>query len=202
MKGWVGWGGVKIISSNDIMCHVHSHPPSHHIGKILDGQSLISGKRVLVVHNTHRQQKNLQARNPCSVQETISSQNGQAQSFRYGFLSQVAPIRYGVIGCRCNVLTVNECGRPLRQGQHGCRFRTLSGCQQSSVLCCCLWKCVFGYTKLCLRSPDVQISLEEGGRSSKFFEEVNMLTFLHPFLFRRNGNFDFPKSFCSTKWKF
>ena len=183
------------------MCHVHSHPSSHHIGKTLDGQSLISGKRVLVVHNTHRQQKNLQARNPCSVQETISSQNGQAQSFRYAFLSQVAPIRYGVIGCRCNVLTVNECGRPLRQGQHGCRFRTLSGCQQSSVLCCCLWKCVFGYTKLCLRSPDVQISLEKGGRSSNFFEEVNMLTFLHPFLFRRNGNFDFPKSFCSTKWK-
>ena len=26
--------GVKIISSNDIMCHVHSHPPSHPIGKI------------------------------------------------------------------------------------------------------------------------------------------------------------------------
>ena len=43
--------GVKIISSNDIMCHVHSHPPSHHIGKILDGQSLISGKRVLVVNH-------------------------------------------------------------------------------------------------------------------------------------------------------
>ena len=75
--GW-GWVGVKIISSNDIMCHVHSHPPSHHIGKILDGQSIISGKRVLVVHNTHRQQKNLQARNPCSVQETISLQNCQA----------------------------------------------------------------------------------------------------------------------------
>ena len=62
------------------MCHVHSHPPSHHTGKILDGQSLISGKRVLVVHNTHRQQKNLQARNPCSVQETISSQNSKAVS--------------------------------------------------------------------------------------------------------------------------
>ena len=35
----VGWG-VKIISSKDIMFHVHSHPPSHHIGKILDGQLL------------------------------------------------------------------------------------------------------------------------------------------------------------------
>ena len=161
----------------------------------------------LVVYNTHRQQQNLQARNPCSVQETISSQNGQAQSFRYGFLSQVAPIRYGVIGCRCNVLTVNECGRPLRQGQHGCRFRTLSGCQQSSVLCCCLWKCVFGYTKLCLRSPDVHISLEKGCRSSNFsrrwtcwlsripfsFDEMEVLTFPNPFV-RRNGNSDFPKS--------
>ena len=159
MGGWVWDGGVgvgfKIKSSNEKMCHVHPPPPSHHIGKILDGQSLISGKRVLVVHNTHRQQKNLQARNPCSVQETISLQNCQAQSFRYLFLSQVAPIRYCVIGCRCNVLTVNECVRPPRQGQHGCRFRTPSGCQQSSVLCCCLWKCVFGYTKLCLRGPDV-----------------------------------------------
>ena len=129
---------VKIISSNEIMCHVHSRPPSNHIGKILDGQSLISGKRVLVVHNTHRQQKNLQTRSPCSVQETISWQNCQAQSFRYWLLSQVAPIRYGVIGCRCNVLTVNECGRPPRQGHHGCRFRAPSACQQSSVLCCCL----------------------------------------------------------------
>ena len=70
---WGGGGGwVKIISSNDIMCHVHSHPPSHHIGKILDGQSLITGKRVLVVHNTHRKQKNLQARNPCSIQDAKS----------------------------------------------------------------------------------------------------------------------------------
>ena len=77
-KGGVGWGGVKIISSNDIMCHVHSHPPSHHIGKILDGQSLITGKRVLVVHNTYRKQKNLQARSPCSVQETVLSQNCKA----------------------------------------------------------------------------------------------------------------------------
>ena len=110
------------MSSNDIMCHVHSHPPSHHIGKILDGQSFISGKRVLVVHNTHRQQKNLQVRNPCSVQEAISSQNCQAQSFRYGFLSQVAPIRYGVIGCRCNVLTVNECGRLLGRGSMAADF--------------------------------------------------------------------------------
>ena len=77
--------GVKIISSSDIMCHVHSHPPSHHIGKILDGQSLIIGKRVLVVHNTYRKQKNLQARSPCSVQETGLSQNCKAQSFRHGF---------------------------------------------------------------------------------------------------------------------
>ena len=40
--GW-GWGGggVQVISSNDILCHLHSHPLSHHIGKILDGQSLI-----------------------------------------------------------------------------------------------------------------------------------------------------------------
>ena len=91
---WLGVGlWVKIISSNDIMCHVHSHPPSHHIGKILDGQSLISGKRVLVVHNTYRKQKNLQARSPCSVQETVLSQNCKAQSFRHGFLSQIAPIR-------------------------------------------------------------------------------------------------------------
>ena len=146
-------------------------------------------------HNTHRQQKNLQARNPCSVQETLPLQNCQAQSFRYGFLSQVAPIRYCVIGCRYNVLTVNECGRPPRQGQHGCRFGTPSGCQQSSVLCCCLSKCVFGYTKLCLRGPDVQISLEKGGRSSNFFEEVDMLTFPHPFFFRRNGSVAFPNPF-------
>jgi hypothetical protein len=36
--GWggVGWGGVKIISSNDIMCHAHSHPPSHNIRNIFD----------------------------------------------------------------------------------------------------------------------------------------------------------------------
>jgi hypothetical protein len=36
--GWggVGWGGVKIIMSNDIMCHAHSHPPSHIISNILD----------------------------------------------------------------------------------------------------------------------------------------------------------------------
>ena len=66
----VGGGDVveiKIISSNDIMCHVHSHLPSHHIGKILDGQSFITGKRVLVVHNTYPKQKNLQARSPCSA---------------------------------------------------------------------------------------------------------------------------------------
>ena len=35
----MGWGGVKIISSNDIMCHVHSHPPSHHMGKIQEPAS-------------------------------------------------------------------------------------------------------------------------------------------------------------------
>ena len=91
--GVVGWGVVKIISSNDIMCHVHSHPPSHHIGKILDRQSFITGKRVLVVHNTHPQQKNMQARSPCSVQETLLSQHCKAQSFRRGFLSQIATIR-------------------------------------------------------------------------------------------------------------
>ena len=45
-RGGVGWGG------DDIMCHVHSHQPSHHIGKTLDKQSLITGKHVLVVHNT------------------------------------------------------------------------------------------------------------------------------------------------------
>ena len=101
-----------IISSNNIMCHVHPHPPSHHIGKILDGQSFITGKRVLVVHNTHRKQKNLQARSPCSVQDAVLSQNCKAQSFRHGFLSQVAPIWYGVTGCRCDLLTVSECGRP------------------------------------------------------------------------------------------
>ena len=154
------------------------------------------------MHNTHRQQENLQARNTCSVQETMPSQNCKAQSFRHGFFSQIAPMRYGVTGCRCNLLTVSECGRPPWQGHHCCGFRIPSACQQSSVLCCCLWKCVFGYTKLCLRSPDVQISLEEGGRSSNFFEEVNMLTFPHPFFFRRNGSFGFPESFCSTKWKF
>ena len=82
----MGWGGVKIISSNDIMCHVHSHlPSSQHTGKILDGQSLVAGKRVVVVHNTYRKQKNLQARNTCSVQETVLSQSCKAQSFRHGF---------------------------------------------------------------------------------------------------------------------
>ena len=86
---------MKIISSNGIVCHVHSHPPSQHIGKILDRQSLIPGKRVLVVHNTYRKQKNLQARSPCSVQETVLSQNYKGQSFRHGFLSQIATIRCG-----------------------------------------------------------------------------------------------------------
>ena len=32
--GWggVGYGGVKIILSNDIMCNAHSHLPSHILG--------------------------------------------------------------------------------------------------------------------------------------------------------------------------
>ena len=92
-----GRGGVsiKIISSNDIMCHVHSHPPSHHIGKILNGQAIFTGKRVLVVHNTHRKQKNLQARSPCSVQETVLSQNCKAHRFDTGFCPKLP--RSGVI---------------------------------------------------------------------------------------------------------
>ena len=83
----VGWGQDHIIEQYNVS------RPSHHIGKILDGQSFITGKRVLVVHNTYPKQKNLQARSPCSVQETVLSQNCKAQSFRHGFLSQIATIR-------------------------------------------------------------------------------------------------------------
>ena len=35
-----------------------------------------------------------------------------------------------------------------------------------------------------------------------YFEEGDMLTFPHPWFFQRNGSSDFPKSCCSTKWKF
>ena len=92
-----GQGGVWLGQDHIIERYNVSRPfpPSlpPHISKILDGQSLITGKRVLVVRNTYRKQKNLQARSPCSVQETVLSQNCKAQSFRHGFLSQIAPIR-------------------------------------------------------------------------------------------------------------
>ena len=49
-RGGVGWGGVKIIISNDTLGHAHSHPPSHNIGKILDGDSLATSKITLGEH--------------------------------------------------------------------------------------------------------------------------------------------------------
>ena len=42
--GWLGrWVGVgmwvKIVSSNDIMCHAHCHPASHNIRNTFDGEA-------------------------------------------------------------------------------------------------------------------------------------------------------------------
>ena len=35
----MGWGGVKLIISNVTLSHAHSHPRSHNISNIFDGES-------------------------------------------------------------------------------------------------------------------------------------------------------------------
>ena len=44
--GGVGWGGVKLILSNDTLRHAHSHPPSHNISNILDGKRKVTTTRI------------------------------------------------------------------------------------------------------------------------------------------------------------
>ena len=72
---------VKIISSNEIMCHVHSSPPSPHIGETLDGQSLITRRiRFSVQKNCHDPQNchNLPLRSFIVAKELSESQAAAA----------------------------------------------------------------------------------------------------------------------------